>query len=78
MLDRRNRTHRNIHDQLRSTFGEGVFNTVIEIDTKLRESPIAGLPITSYKPGTRGALQYRVLAQELMEYAKEAENRQPA
>ncbi|MBI5839322.1 MAG: ParA family protein [Chloroflexi bacterium] len=78
MLDRRNRTHRNIHDQLRSTFGEGVFNTVIEIDTKLRESPIAGLPITRYKPGTRGAVQYRVLAQELMEYAKETENRQPA
>jgi len=78
MFDRRNRTHRNIHDQLRTTFAEGVFNTVIEIDTKLRESPIAGLPITRYKPGTRGALQYRVLAQELMEYAKETENRQAA
>jgi chromosome partitioning protein len=78
MLDKRNRTHRNIHDQLRSTFGEGVFNTVIEIDTKLRESPIAGLPITRYKPGSRGSTQYRVLAQELMEYAKETENRQPA
>jgi chromosome partitioning protein len=34
MFDRRNRTHRNIHDQLRSTFTEGVFNTVIEVDTK--------------------------------------------
>jgi chromosome partitioning protein len=78
MLDKRNRTHRNIHDQLRATFGEGVFNTVIEIDTKLRESPIAGLPITRYKSGSRGSTQYRVLAQELMEYAKETENRQPA
>lgn len=78
MLDRRNRTHRNIHEQLRSTFGEGVFNTVIEIDTKLRESPIAGLPITKYKPGARGSTQYRVLAQELMEYAKETENKQTA
>lgn len=78
MLDRRNRTHRNIHDQLRSTFGEGVFNTVIETDTKLRESPIAGLPISRYKPGARGSIQYRVLAQELIEYVKETENRQPA
>jgi chromosome partitioning protein len=76
MLDRRNRTHRNIHEQLRSTFGNGVFDTVIEIDTKLRESPIAGLPITKYKPGARGSTQYRVLAQELMEYAKETENKQ--
>ena len=78
MLDKRNRTHRNIHEQLRATFGEGVFNTVIEIDTKLRESPIAGLPITHYKSSARGSTQYRVLAQELMEYAKETENRQTA
>jgi len=78
MLDSRNRTHRNIHDQLRSTFGEGVFNTVIEIDTKLRESSIAGLPISRYKPSARGATQYQVLAQELIEYVKETENRQAA
>lgn len=77
MLDRRNRTHRNIEEQLKNTFGEGLFETVIEIDTKLRESPIAGLPITQYKTGTRGAQQYRVLARELMEYVKE-KNRQKA
>jgi chromosome partitioning protein len=78
MLDNRNRTHRNIHDQLRSTFGEGVFNSVIEIDTKLRESSIAGLPISRYKPGSRGTTQYHILAQELIEYVKETENRQAA
>ena len=78
MLDRRNRTHRNIHEQLRSTFGAGVLNTVIELDTKLRESPIAGLPITHYKSAARGSTQYRILAQELMEYAKETENKQAA
>ncbi|MCI0507575.1 MAG: AAA family ATPase, partial [Gammaproteobacteria bacterium] len=33
LLDKRNRTHRNINEQLRSTFGEGVFDTIIEIDT---------------------------------------------
>jgi chromosome partitioning protein len=77
LLDRRNRTHRNIQEQLRATFGEGLFDSVIEIDTKLRESPIVGLPITQYKPNSRGSLQYRVLAQELLEYAKET-NRQPA
>ena len=76
MLDRRNRTHRNIEEQLRNTFGQGLFETVIEIDTKLRESPIAGIPITQYKPSSRGSQQYRVLAQELMEYAKE-KDKQP-
>jgi chromosome partitioning protein len=78
MLDRRNKTHRNIHEQLRSTFGTGVLSTVIELDTKLRESPIAGLPIIQYKAGARGSTQYRMLAQELMEYVKETENKQAA
>jgi hypothetical protein len=36
------------------------------------------MPITHYKPSARGATQYRVLAQELMEYAKETQNRQTA
>ena len=76
MLDRRNRTHRNIEEQLRNTFGKGLFETVIEIDTKLRESPIAGLPIIQYKSSSRGSQQYRVLAQELMEYAKEKNKQQ--
>jgi chromosome partitioning protein len=76
LLDRRNRTHRNIFEQLQATFGQGVFTTVIEVDTKLRESPIAGIPITHYRPNSRGSQQYRVLAQELIEYAKEEANRQ--
>lgn len=78
LLDRRNRTHRNIFEQLQTTFGQGVFTTVIEIDTKLRESPIAGVPITQYKPSSRGSQQYRLLAQELMEYAQEETHRQAA
>jgi chromosome partitioning protein len=78
LLDRRNRTHRNIFEQLQTTFGQGVFTTVIEVDTKLRESPIAGVPITQYRPSSRGSQQYRVLAQELIEYAKEEANRQTA
>lgn len=78
LLDRRNRTHRNIFEQLQTTFGQGVFTTVIEIDTKLRESPIVGMPITQYRPTSRGSQQYRVLAQELIEYAKEEASRQTA
>jgi chromosome partitioning protein len=78
MLDSNNESHKNIHAQLRNTFGDGVLTTVIEMDAKLRESPIAGLPITVYRTTTRGAVQYRVLAQELVEHAKEFEFRQPA
>jgi len=72
LLDQRNRTHRTIREQLQQTFGVGLFDTVIEVDTKLRESPIAGTPITQFKSGSRGSLQYRALAQELIEYVQQA------
>lgn len=71
LLDQRNRAHRDIRDQLERTFGEGLFKTLIEIDTKLRESPILGVPITQYKPNSRGAQQYRSLAEELITYVQQ-------
>ncbi len=77
MHDRRNRTHRDLTDQLRNTFGSGVFETLIDTDTKLRECPIAGLPIIYYAPKSRAALQYRALAQEINQYVQET-SEQPA
>jgi chromosome partitioning protein len=71
LLDQRNRTHRVIREQLQQTFGAGLFSSIIEIDTRLRESPIVGMPISQYRPKSRGAQQYRVLAEELMEYVKQ-------
>lgn len=68
MLDRRNRIHRTLYKQIRAAFQGAVFETVIEIDTRLRESPIFGQPITSYAPDSRGAAQYRDLAKELVGY----------
>jgi chromosome partitioning protein len=65
MMDKRNRIHRALSEQLRTTFGEGVFETVIDTDTKLRESTVVGLPITHYFSRSRSADQYRALAQEL-------------
>ena len=69
MLDRRNRIHRTLFEQIRRTFGPAVFETVIEVDTRLRESPIFGQPISAYAPNSRGAEQYRTLGEEMMEYA---------
>jgi chromosome partitioning protein len=71
MLDKRNRIHRSLSDQIRITFGNGLLNTIIETDTKLRESSLVGLPITFYNNRTRSALQYSALAQELNEYVKQ-------
>lgn len=71
MMDRRNRIHRTLCEQLQTTFHEGLLNTIIEVDTKLRESTVAGLPITHYYPKSRSALQYNALAQELTENVRD-------
>jgi chromosome partitioning protein len=78
MFDRRNRIHRTLSEQLRTTFGNGVLETVIETDTRLRESSIAGMPIIFHSPKTRSALQYRALAQEILAYVKETSPTQQA
>ncbi len=70
MYDRRNKISRIIRNQIQSTFQSALFHTVIEVDTKLRESPTVGLPINLYAPRTRGARQYRALAEELMNCGK--------
>jgi len=70
MFDKRNGIHRSLAEHLRNTFTTGVLDTVIEIDTRLRESPLTGLPIVYHATKSRGALQYRFLAQEILNYAK--------
>ena len=77
LFDRRNRIHRTLSEQLRATFGSGVLDTVIEVDTRLRECPIVGLPIIYHSPKTRAAFQYRALTQEILTNVKETAQ-QPA
>lgn len=71
MFDQRNRIHREISEQLKDTFGDSLFETTIQLDTKLRESAVAGIPITHYLSHTRGTLQYRALAQEIVQNVQE-------
>ncbi len=70
MLDIRIGSHKALSSQLKDTFGKAVFENIIQVDSKLRESTIAGLPITHYVPRSRSALQYSALAQELTQYVK--------
>jgi len=66
MYDRRTRICNEVLGSLRSTFNGEMFKTVIGIDTKIRESNAAGIPISRYAPKTRAARQYNDLAQELI------------
>lgn len=66
MYDMRNKISRMILEQLKRGRGGELFETIIQVDTKLRESPAYGKPITSYATGSRAAQQYRALAEELI------------
>jgi chromosome partitioning protein len=65
LYDQRNRICHLILEQMQRELSGLMFKTIIEIDTKLRESPAYAQPITCYAPNTRGAEQYRALAREL-------------
>jgi chromosome partitioning protein len=75
MLDTENQIHRSLEQQIRKAFGNAVLNTVIEVDNHLRESLLYAQPITTFAPQCQSALQYRQLAQELMQYARETQER---
>lgn len=65
MYDMRNKISRTILGQMQRDLRNVLFETVIQVDTKLRESPAFGQPIAKYAPHSRGALQYQALAAEL-------------
>jgi chromosome partitioning protein len=66
LFDARTRLSRLFLKQFRLRFNELMFNTVISMDVKLRESAMFGVPVNVYAPNTRGAQEYRALAKELM------------
>lgn len=68
MLDRRNRIHTDLAQHIRTAFGDALFESNIEIDTRLRESAVIGEPINLYAPKSRAATQYSSLAEELRQY----------
>jgi len=70
MYDRRNKICRVILDHMQHAPHQLLFETIIEVDNKLRESPAYGQPVTHYAPKTRGAEQYRALAKELLNHGQ--------
>jgi chromosome partitioning protein len=67
LFDRRNLVSRTVLEQLRIHFTESLLETIIGLDTRLRECAIAGEPVTIYAPRTRASLQYHDLAVELVD-----------
>jgi chromosome partitioning protein len=56
---------RQIQHQMREFFSELVFNTVIHRTVRVAEAPSAGESILTYAPDSKGAVEYRALADEV-------------
>lgn len=70
MFDLRGKLHSQALAYIQQHFGAALLNTVIGFDSKLRESQVAGRLITAYAQHSRGAQQYRQLAEELYDYVQ--------
>ena len=66
MYDARLRLANEIYEELKSHFGNMVFNTVIPRNTRISEAPSHGMPVTQYDPNCRGATSHIQLAHEII------------
>lgn len=69
MYDARTKLSSQVADEVRAHFGPKVCRQVIPRSVRLSEAPSFGLPISSFDPGSRGAIAYRTLAEEVSSHA---------
>lgn len=66
MYDARTNLSKQVVDEVRSFFGDTVFETVIPRTVKLSEAPSYGQPVLDYAPENKGTEAYNELAQEVI------------
>ena len=67
MFDPRITLQQQVSDQLKSHFGDKVFNTVIPRNGRLAEAPSYGLPGVVFDPSSKGAQAFTTFAVEMVE-----------
>jgi chromosome partitioning protein len=68
--DKRTNISKDVVKRIRKVFGNLVFKTLISKSVKLEESPAYKESIFTYAPNSVGAFQYRKIAEEIIERAK--------
>ena len=69
MFDSRTSLSNQVVDEVKSYFGDVVFNTLIPRTVKLSEAPSFGMSIIDYAPNNKGAKAYMNLAKEVISRA---------
>jgi chromosome partitioning protein len=65
MYDARTKLAEQVATEVRDHFADLVCKTVVPRQVRLSEAPSFGQPITTFDPGSRGAIAYRELAKEV-------------
>ena len=71
MFDKRNNLSHQVVEEIRSHFGNKVFNAIIPRNVRLSEAPSHGQAIIQYDPRSVGSKQYAKLAIELIQRESE-------
>jgi chromosome partitioning protein len=76
MYDIRTKMAREILAELRAHFGEKMFRTVVNFNTKIKEASSFGQPINEYDPSSKGQRDFRSLAEEIIGSGVRQQHRQ--
>ncbi len=66
MYDIRTKMAREILAELRSHFGDRMFETIVSFNTKIKEAASFGQPISEYDPASKGRRDFVALAEEVV------------
>jgi hypothetical protein len=76
MYDIRTKMAREILGELRKHFGDKMFKTVVNFNTKLKEAASFGQPISEYDPASKGHNDFQNLVKEILQGRPEQQRRQ--
>jgi hypothetical protein len=76
MYDIRTKMAREILGELRKHFGDKMFKTVVNFNTKLKEAASFGQPISEYDPASKGHNDFQNLVKEMLHGQPEQQRRQ--
>jgi len=75
MYDIRTKMAREILSELRQNFGDKMFRTVVNFNTKIKEAASFGQPISEYDPASKGHADFRAFAEELVGLESKTQSR---
>ena len=76
MYDVRTKMAREIMGELRTHFADKMFTTTVNFNTKLKEAASFGQPISEYDPSSKGQVDFRSLAEEVISFEAKQQRRQ--